>query len=214
MSLTTADESDQPDPKEIAAALDRRLSVPTLTFPDGWTLSGAWRRAQEARAHVGPVTPAEFDVMLSRPDSPPDLSDLTDAEAVVYHRVEQHDQTAAQAARDTERHPSTARTLLRRAREKVADLPPEWGDRHRVLFALHDRRLAAECDCEAHRWDGWCAHLALLWWRWVRGKIAVTDLDDGREWLTPPEWLSVTDETHPDTAAEPRPARTDGGDSQ
>ncbi|WP_225334898.1 sigma-70 region 4 domain-containing protein [Halomicrobium urmianum] len=60
---------------------------------------------------------------------------------------------------------------------------------HRVTWALAGQTLRAECDCASSRYRGWCAHLASLWWRWIRGEIVVTHLDTGREYRTPPTWL-------------------------
>jgi hypothetical protein len=62
---------------------------------------------------------------------------------------------------------------------------------HRVLFTLLDGSLRAECPCDGYHYRGWCAHVAYLWWRWVRSDLAVTDLDSGKTHLSPPWWLSV-----------------------
>jgi hypothetical protein len=112
---------------------------PKLVFPDGWTLSGAWQRAQTADAHLGPVDAAHFDVLLSRENG-------------------------------------------------------EWGGKHRVLFAIQNGALRAECDCKAWTHRDWCAHVATLWWRWTREQLGVTDLDADRVHLSPPWWLSIEDE--------------------
>lgn len=46
--------------RDTAAEIDRRLGEPpVLQFPDGWTLSTSWQRAQEADDLGGPVNPAE-----------------------------------------------------------------------------------------------------------------------------------------------------------
>jgi hypothetical protein len=67
---------------------------------------------------------------------------------------------------------------------------------HRVTWALKGRSLLAECDCDGHRYnDGWCAHVATLWWQWARGRIVVTHLDTGREYPQPPAWLDLDDTT-------------------
>jgi hypothetical protein len=48
-------------------ALSGRLGEPPeFTFPEGWTLSGAWQRAQCAESHFGAVDDAHFDVLLER----------------------------------------------------------------------------------------------------------------------------------------------------
>jgi len=138
----------------IRAALDRRLSVPTLTFPDGWRLSASWRRAQASPANVGPANPAQYDVLLGYPD------------------------------RDGR------------------------GDRHRVTFCLYEGDLIAECDCEGWNWNEWCAHVARLWWLWVRGRITVLDLDTARRHPHPPAWLRVDD----DQLSADHAARADGGE--
>lgn len=60
---------------------------------------------------------------------------------------------------------------------------------HRATWALKGRSLRAECDCAAGVYRGWCAHLASLWWRWIRGRLSVTHLDTGRTYSEPPAWL-------------------------
>lgn len=66
---------------------------------------------------------------------------------------------------------------------------------HRVTFALRGETLLADCDCKAHRFnDGWCAHVASLWWQWTRGRIVVSHLDTGREYPEPPAWLTLDDD--------------------
>lgn len=66
---------------------------------------------------------------------------------------------------------------------------------HRVLWALTGRTLAAECDCAGYQYHGgWCAHVASLWWQWVRGGIVVTHLDTGRQYPAPPAWLRLDDD--------------------
>ncbi|GAA0507877.1 hypothetical protein SAMN04488066_101369 [Halorubrum aquaticum] len=136
-----------------------RLGEPDqLQFPDGWTTSSSWRRAQAARSTIGAVNPAEFDVLLGRED----------------------DETAL--------------------------------SRHRVLFAVYEGDLVAECDCDGYRFRGWCAHVALLWWHWSRDDLGVTDLDTGRTHLSPPWWLTVDDVEHDRVDAETsQPVAADGG---
>ena len=66
---------------------------------------------------------------------------------------------------------------------------------HRVTFALRGETLLADCDCKAHRFnDGWCAHVASLWWQWTRARIVVSHLDTGREYPEPPAWLTLDDD--------------------
>ncbi|OYR60435.1 hypothetical protein DJ80_15415, partial [Halorubrum ezzemoulense] len=31
--------------------------------------------------------------------------------------------------------------------------------KHRVLFAVYEGDLVAECDCDGHHFRGWCAHV-------------------------------------------------------
>ena len=92
-------------------------------------------------------------------------------------------------ARETDRAPGTIGNLLARAREKrhARDL-----SHHRVTFAVKDGGVIAECPCDGFHYRGWCAHVALLWWRWA-GKcdLCVTDLDTRHKYLMPPPWLSV-----------------------
>lgn len=66
---------------------------------------------------------------------------------------------------------------------------------HRATFALRGRTLLADCDCKAHRFnDGWCSHVASLWWQWNRGRIVVSHLDTGRAYPAPPAWLTLDDD--------------------
>ena len=66
---------------------------------------------------------------------------------------------------------------------------------HRVTWALRGRTLIAECDCRGHQYHGgWCAHVASLWWQWVRGEIVVSHLDTGRDYSEPPSWLRLDDD--------------------
>ena len=50
----------------------------------------------------------------------PDMSDLTDAEREVVRAVDHGMHSPATLARETDRSPSTTRTLLQRGREKIA----------------------------------------------------------------------------------------------
>jgi len=51
--------------------LDDRLGSPdTLRFPEDWTLSTSWQRAQEEADHGGPVNDAERMVWLEDSDEP------------------------------------------------------------------------------------------------------------------------------------------------
>ncbi|TKX86949.1 hypothetical protein EXE43_05545 [Halorubrum sp. SS5] len=147
---------------ELRERIANRLGEPDrLQFPSGWTTSTSWRRAQTAPAAVGPVNPAEFDVLLGGGDGENALT------------------------------------------------------RHRVLFAVYEGDLVAECDCDGHRFRGWCAHVALLWRRWTLDDLGVTDLDTGRTHLSPPWWLSVDDaECDRAEAGVEQPVAADGGVEQ
>ena len=60
----------------------------------------------------------------------------------------------------------------------------------RVLWAIYQGELRAECSCPAWQYhDHWCAHVASLWWRWSQGRIDVVDLDTGQRHSHPPAWL-------------------------
>jgi len=114
----------------------------------------------------------------------------------------------AQAAPSTvgPANPAEFDVLLGRENEETA------ATRHRVLFAVYEGDLVAECDCDAYHFRGWCAHVALLWWRWSRDDLGVTDLDTGETHLTPPWWLSVDDVEQDRVEAEPESAvAADGG---
>lgn len=67
------------------------------------------------------------------------------------------------------------------------------GEPYRVTFAILDGDLVVECACDSYHYRQWCAHVAHLWWRWVRDRLVVVDLDTGRSHRTPPVWLSVGD---------------------
>jgi len=79
---------------------------------------------------------------------------------------------------------------------------------HRVTWALQGRTLLADCDCKAHRFnDGWCSHVASLWWQWTRGQIVVSHIDTGRDYPEPPAWLRLDDD--PDRYDDLSPAELD-----
>ena len=87
--------------------------------------------------------------------------------------------------------------------------------KHRVLFAVYEGDLVAECDCDGHRFRDWCAHVALLWWKWSREQLGVTDLDTGETYLSPPWWFSVDDvEADRADANASQPVAADGGVEQ
>ena len=69
---------------------------------------------------------------------------------------------------------------------------------HRVVFVLSGRVLRVNCDCAAHHYDDWCAHVASCWWDWITDDLAVSHLQTGREYDTPPEWLRVAVEGQPE----------------
>ena len=124
-------ESHQPTDWERSGDLDDRLTDPeVLEFPEDWTLSESWQRAQTEHDSGGPINDAERMVWLQESDAP-----------------------------------------------------------KRVLFALQDDWLHAECSCKAWRYRGWCAHVAKCWWDWIRGRIVVHHLDTGRDYQYPPAWL-------------------------
>jgi len=68
------------------------------------------------------------------------------------------------------------------------------GDYHRTTLIIQNGELLADCDCHAWNFDGWCAHVAHLWWEWSRGRAVVTDLDTDRSHSVPPVWLSVRED--------------------
>lgn len=205
----------EPDADEVRSRLDARVGPEPLAFPDDWTMSGAWERAQRARAVVAPVDAGHYRVMLSRPDAAPDLDVLTDAQRDVWRRCERYGVAPCEVARETGRDPSTVRTHLQRARERLAELEPEMGDPHRVLFAVYRGDLVAECDCDAWKYRDWCSHVARLWWDWNRAEIAVSDLREATRYTHPPAWLRVTDHSLDDArgaADADQRTRADGGE--
>jgi hypothetical protein len=147
---------------DLRERIASRLGEPDrLQFPSGWTTSTSWQRAQAAPSAVGPVNPAEFDVLLGGDDG------------------------------------------------------KEGVTRHRVLFAVYEGDLVAECDCDGHHFRDWCAHVALLWWKWSREQLGVTDLDTGETYLSPPWWFSVDDVEADRTEADAsHPVAADGGVEQ
>lgn len=87
--------------------------------------------------------------------------------------------------------------------------------KHRVLFTIYEGDLVAECRCDGYRFRDWCAHVAVLWWRWSQQNLAVTDLDTGRNHLSPPWWLSIEDHEHGRSDVETsQPVAADGGEQQ
>ena len=70
---------------------------------------------------------------------------------------------------------------------------------HRVVFVLSGRTLRVDCDCTAHHYDGWCAHIASCWWDWITDDLVVRHLQTDREYEQPPEWLRVQLDGEPET---------------
>jgi hypothetical protein len=114
------------------------LKTSPITFPDEWTLSGSWQRAQTEEDHGGPINDAERMVYLDESDDP-----------------------------------------------------------KRCTFVLVGRTLRTHCSCDGYHYRDWCAHIASLWWRWIRGEIAVSHLTTEREYQTPPDWLRVCERGEP-----------------
>lgn len=86
------------------------------------------------------------------------------------------------------------------------------GDEHDITFTIYDDDLVAECSCSAYTYPDWCAHVARLWWEWVRDGLCVTDLDTGHVHTAPPDLLALDDHSAPTpTSASRGVARTDGG---
>ena len=132
MSIETGHSADW----EPSDALDERLTDPQeLHFPDDWTLSESWQRAQTERDRGGTINEAERMVWLTESDRP-----------------------------------------------------------KRVLFALEDDQLKAECSCKSWQYRGWCAHVAHCWWSWCNRGLVVHHLDTGRDYELPPAWLQFGDE--------------------
>ncbi|GGL57443.1 SWIM zinc finger family protein [Halocalculus aciditolerans] len=68
----------------------------------------------------------------------------------------------------------------------------DLGDHHRVLFAIENGALRAECSCKAWTYRDWCAHVALLYWKWrALNEIGVTNLDTDETHHSRPYWLFV-----------------------
>jgi len=121
--------------RDVVDSLNARVGgPPELRFPDKWTLSTSWQRAQSPAAVKNPINPAEWMIQI------------------------------------------------------------DGGDRHRVTFALLGGDLIADCDCDGFRFEEWCAHVAHMWWSWVRSDAVVTDLDADRSHELPPVWLEVSEE--------------------
>jgi hypothetical protein len=74
---------DSPQPgrlEQARQAVENRLHLTPLEFPQKWTLSTQWHRAQASPAECGPVNDAEFDVLIGYPDS----DDLGDRHRVTF----------------------------------------------------------------------------------------------------------------------------------
>ena len=144
--------------EEVREQIANRLGEPDqLRFPNGWTISSSWKRAQAAPSNVGPVNSTDFDVLLGYVDE-------------------------------------------------------DGISKHRVLFALYEGGLVTKCECDGYRFRSWCAHVALLWWKWSRDDLGVTDLDTGRVHVSPPWWFSLDDADRDRVDAEQyEPVAADGG---
>jgi len=62
---------------------------------------------------------------------------------------------------------------------------------HRVTFVLVGRALQVDCCCDGYYYRDWCAHVAKLWWQWIRGRLTVKHARTDREYQMPPDWLRV-----------------------
>lgn len=52
------------------------------------------------------------------------------------------------------------------------------GGLHRVVFALDDGHMQAECDCRGYEHREWCAHVAAMVLAYVRGVVEPADLSE------------------------------------
>jgi DNA-binding CsgD family transcriptional regulator len=174
--------------EEAAAEIERTIGGPdTLTIPEDFEMTGSWERAQRAPSSVSPIGPAEWMVEMGYQQQRHEP--LTDAEADVIEACEHGAYGVREYARETDRSPGTIGNLLRRARDKFHDRDRSF---HRVTFALKDGEVIAECPCDGFRYRGWCAHVAVLWWRWAgRCNLSVTDLDTRHKYCSPPWWMNV-----------------------
>ena len=77
------------------------------------------------------------------------------------------------------------------------------GKPHRTEMFIHEGAVRVICDCNGFRYNrAWCAHVAVVWWLWVRRRIHVADLQADRRYRSPPPWIRVDDADA---------ARADGG---
>jgi hypothetical protein len=128
----------QDQPPGLGALDEDTTQPPILRFPEDYTLSESWQRAQC-----------------------------------------EHDKGSA---------------ISRSGIERIVWL--DNGDPHRVAFIVSGECLRAECSCDGYRYRDFCAHLASLWWRWVRGEVVVPHQQLDRRFTEPPCWLHVDDENH------------------
>ncbi|WP_435332829.1 hypothetical protein [Haloarchaeobius sp. TZWWS8] len=64
--------------------IENQLHVGPLRFPDDWTMSGSWHRAQAAPATCGPVNASEFYVLIGYTDSD-ELGDRHRVTFAIHH---------------------------------------------------------------------------------------------------------------------------------
>jgi DNA-binding CsgD family transcriptional regulator len=174
--------------EEAAAEIERTSGGPApLEIPEEFEMGGSWERAQRASSTVSPISPAEWMVKMGYQEQRHET--LTDAEAEVIGACEGCEYGVREYARKTDRSPGTVGNLLRRARDKFHDRDRSF---HRVTFALKDGEVIADCPCDGFHYRGWCAHVAVLWWRWAGNcNLAVTDLDGRYKYDRFQDWMSV-----------------------
>ena len=69
MAVEPRERIEEPD-WDPSNPLDERIGgPPVIQFPDDWTLSTSWQRAQTEHDHGGPINPAEWMVFLNESDS-------------------------------------------------------------------------------------------------------------------------------------------------
>ncbi len=129
---------------------------------------------------TGPAQAADWE--------PSDALDerLTDPERLAFPEDYTHTESWQRAITERNEHGGPINEAERMVWLEDSDKPK------RVLFALIEDDLHAECGCASWQYRDWCAHVAWCWWKWVRGHIIVHHMDTGRDYRHPPAWLQFS----------------------
>jgi hypothetical protein len=133
--------------------VDDRLGEPsTLEFPEGWTLSESWERAQTERDEGGPINDAERMVYLEESSKPHRVVFVLDAarlRAECSCKGWQHRQWCAHVASLWWRWCLGEIVVTHRQSGREYQTPPQWlrfGERHDVREEHLEGLTSAELD--------------------------------------------------------------------